>query len=220
MKINEIFMSLEGEGLRAGMPCIFIRRSGCNLCCKFDGENCDTPFRDEGVEMSVEEIMEKVHSYPCHRITLTGGEPLLPHKDLFKLRKALCDEDYEVNIETNGTMDTSSRFSNEFFTVDYKCNCSGETSKMNLKAFKDLSNLDAIKLVVSEEDFEQARQVISYLQDRVLKTSPRIYLSPCYGRCNLEKLADFVKDLSTKRGNIGVSLQLHKIIWSPDRRGV
>lgn len=221
MKINEIFYSLDGEGKRVGQPCVFIRRSGCNLHCRYDGKDCDTPYRDEGKEMAVSEIMSEVGKYGCKNVTLTGGEPLLPHADLLDLRSALCRRGYEVNIETNGTMSTARRFPNEFFTVDYKCGCSGESAKMNPAAFTDLREKDVIKFVVCEDDKEQVERVINEFKGMYEEEDcPFIYLSPCYGRMNLEHLAEWVKEFYKTYPRIGLSLQTHKIIWEPDRRGV
>lgn len=218
MKINEIFYSIEGEGKRVGQPCVFIRRSGCNLHCLYDGKDCDTPYRDEGTEMSVEQIIAEVGKYSCYNVTLTGGEPLLPHPELDKLRSALCVRGYNVNIETNGSMSTASRHSNEFFTVDYKCNCSGMTSKMNADAFSCLGEQDVIKFVVSDKDFNQVYQQVLRFREQGLRAF--VYISPCYGRCDLQELAEFVKKLYAIYPRVGVSLQIHKIIWSPDQRGV
>lgn len=226
MKINEVFFSVDGEGKRVGQPAVFIRRSGCNLHCRYSGPNgdCDTPYRNDGTEMTVDEILEKVHSYGCKNITLTGGEPLLPGIDMVTLRERLFKEGYKVNIETNGTMSTRIRYPNEFFTVDYKCNCSGMSAKMNKDAFDYLGKEDVIKFVVAEEDFSQARDKIKEFveswkaQDR--EDTPFIYISPCFGRCALPKLAEFVKSLYPIYGRVGLSLQTHKWIWSPDARGV
>lgn len=220
MKINEIFYSIEGEGKRVGQPCVFIRRSGCNLHCKYDGKDCDTPYRDEGEYMTVSEILSEVGKYGCKNVTLTGGEPLLPRYDLMDLRLALSDRGYQVNIETNGTMSTEARAKNEFFTVDYKCGCSGETDKMNPEAFVHLTEKDVIKLVIAEEDIEQAKKVVDMFSRRFRENAPFIYISPCYGRIRLDVLAGLVKDLYKTYPRIGVSLQIHKIIWSPEERGV
>lgn len=223
MKINEIFFSIEGEGKRVGQPCVFIRRSGCNLHCKYDGKDCDTPYRDEGTEMTVDEIMDKVLSYDCKNVTLTGGEPLLPGKELEYLRSAMLDAGLQVNIETNGTMSTEHRYSNEFFTVDYKCGCSGETKSMNIEAFVYLMDKDVVKFVVSDEDLKGITAIIKDLSEEVYNDyygHPMFYLSPCYGRCNLESLAEKIKELYAIYPKIGLSLQVHKIIWSPDKRGV
>lgn len=222
MKINEIFYSIEGEGKRTGQPCVFIRRSGCNLHCLYDGKDCDTPYRDEGTEMTVSQIMDVVEGFGCKNITLTGGEPLLPNPDLYNLRKRLYEEGYLVNIETNGTMSTEKRFETEFFTVDYKCGCSGMTKYMDLSAFVYLNAQDVIKFVVSEDDFEQVRTVVEDFGDKGIlrKYGPMIYVSPCFGRCDLQKLVEFVKELYKIYPKVSVNLQIHKIIWSPDQRGV
>lgn len=222
MKINEIFYSIEGEGKRVGQPSVFIRRSGCNLHCRYDGKDCDTPYRNEGVEMTVKEIMEKISRYGCKNVTLTGGEPLLPCDELDLLRWSLNSKDYKVNIETNGSIPIPLKYPNEFFTVDYKCKCSGMSHKMRSGAFQTLGPKDVIKFVVSEGDFAQVEAQIKKFKDsRVLRaTGPMVYISPCYGRCDLQKLVEFVKSLYSIYPKIGVSLQIHKIIWSPDRRGV
>lgn len=221
MKINEIFYSIEGEGKRVGQPAVFIRRSGCNLHCLYDGKDCDTPYRDEGTEMSVAEILREVGKYGCKNVTLTGGEPLLPHVELEPLREALYEQGYEVNIETNGTISTARRNPNEFFTVDYKCNCSGMSSKMNPDAFGYLIEKDVIKFVVSEEDFGQVTSILRFMKViGVLSDKPWVYISPCYAKCDLQKLAEFVKGLYSEYKRVALNLQIHKFIWSPDQRGV
>lgn len=224
MKINEIFYSIEGEGKRVGQPCVFIRRSGCNLHCRYDGKDCDTPYRNEGTEMTVDEIMQKVRGFGCYLVTLTGGEPLLPSEEMEDLRDALYEDNFEVNIETNGTMSTEDRRMNEFFTVDYKCGCSGESSKMKPYAFARLTGIDVVKFVVSESDFPQVEKVLTDMVDAYewdMRDGPMVYISPCYGRCNLNNLAQFVKKLSQEiYERVAVNLQIHKIIWAPDMRGV
>lgn len=224
MKINEIFYSIEGEGKRVGQPCIFIRRSGCNICCKYDGKDCDTPYRNEGKEMTVAEIMAEISKYPCKNVTLTGGEPLLPHPDLIPLRRELYKRGYKVNIETNGTIaiKTAERFPNEFFTVDYKCGCSGCEDKMNPQAFTRLLDKDVIKLVLAEEDLKGIKGIFNKLKKWGVfsRYRPYVYLSPCYGRINLQHLVDAVKSISKDYPRIGLSLQIHKIIWDPEQRGV
>ena len=142
----------------------------------------------------------------------------MPCNDMYRLRKELNEEGYKVNIETNGTMSTALQFDNEFFTVDYKCGCSGETSKMNLEAFVLLGEQDVVKFVVSKDDFEQVRAVIE--EGEILEGKPFVYLSPCFGKCDLRKLAQFVKELYQIYPKVGLSLQTHKIIWSPEERGV
>lgn len=235
MKITEIFYSIDGECPRQGMPTVFIRRAGCNLHCTYSGENgdCDTPYRDEGVEYSVEEIISKVKRVggECKNVTFTGGEPLLPHPDRDKLRKALHDAGYFVNIETNGTMSTKHRYPNEIMVVDYKCDCSGMRDKMNAEAFKYLTSKDVIKLVVDDKDFENLQDILSEVlslvtdglsADTYIAPLPTIYLSPCFGRVDVVKLVDAVKRISKAQQvfTIGLSLQLHKLIWEPSKRAV
>lgn len=210
MKVNEIFYSIEGEGIRAGMPCTFIRLFGCNLHCSY----CDTRYACEGndyEDMSIADIMEKVKSYGCPNITLTGGEPLM-HTDSGDLIKTLVQNGYKVNIETNGTM--IPKHFNVLYTVDFKTISSGESDKMNLGAFKCLTNDDVIKFVVgSIEDMEQARR---FVEDNNIRAN--VFVSPIFGKIKLEDIANYLTE--NKLHNWRMQLQMHKYIWKPDTRGV
>lgn len=210
MKVNEIFYSIEGEGIRAGMPCTFIRLFGCNLHCSY----CDTRYACEGndyEDMSIADIMEKVKSYGCPNITLTGGEPLM-HTDSGDLIKTLVQNGYKVNIETNGTI--IPKHFNVLYTVDFKTISSGESDKMNLGAFRCLTEDDVIKFVVgSIEDMEQARR---FIEDNNIRAN--VFVSPIFGKIKLEDIANYLTE--NKLHNWRMQLQMHKYIWKPDTRGV
>lgn len=218
MRVNEIFYSIEGEGIRAGMPCVFIRLFGCNLHCSY----CDTRYSCEGDDyrnMTVEEIIGKVAEFECKNITVTGGEPLI-HENIDELLMALANEGYYVNVETNGSVvptDHAKRWGLHFmvfYTVDFKTISSGETDKMKLDAFKNLSSDDVVKFVVgSAEDLEQARR---FVQENDIKA--HIFVSPIFGKIELQEIAHYL--MSYHLSNWRMQLQIHKYIWSPETRGV
>lgn len=208
--VNEIFDSIEGEGKRAGSLVTFIRLTGCNLRCSY----CDTTYAfAEGVEMSTKDIMSKVH---YDRVTITGGEPLL-QKSIRSLLSHLYQ--YEVNIETNGSVNIEPFFGlpNVFFTVDYKTGSSGMTEKMCANNFMKMRKRDVLKFVVgSIDDLEEAREVFlkyySNLRNR------KIYVSPVFGKIEPSTIVEFLKENNLKTWKI--QLQLHKFIWPVDMRGV
>lgn len=211
MKVNEIFNSIEGEGIRAGKPCTFIRLFGCNLNCSY----CDTRYSCEGFDyrlMDVNEIMEAVDAYGCPNITVTGGEPLL-HDGIDGLLETLASNGYEVNVETNGTIVPRIR-NGVFYTVDFKTFSSGMSEHMNIDAFTTLEKTDVVKFVVgSIEDLEQALRFV--LKNEI---EANIFVSPIFGKIELVTIAEFL--LSHKLNDWRMQIQLHKYIWSPERRGV
>lgn len=214
MKVSEIFNSIEGEGKRVGLPSTFIRLFGCNLRCSY----CDSLYSVDGqdyTEMSVDDIMEKVGKIGCKNITLTGGEPLI-HKDVDDLliRLALCD--YKVNVETNGTIIPNIRHENIFYTVDFKTYSSGVSDKMNEAVFACLHEEDVIKCVCGS--LVDLSQSLDFLRGMGLQNFSNIYISPVFGQIEPEILVEFVK--SHELWNWKVQLQIHKIIWNPQERGV
>lgn len=207
LKVNEIFNSIDGEGKRAGELASFIRLTGCNLRCSY----CDTLYAmDEGHEMSIEDIIKKVK---YHNVTLTGGEPL--HQDVHELLEKLLNN-HDVNIETNGSIDITEYFNlpSVWFTVDYKCYCSGMSKAMLPKTFKSLRPQDVLKFVVgSIKDLEQAREVCN----KYLPICP-VYISPVFGQIKPSQIVDYMQEHDMQDWKI--QLQLHKFIWDPMKRGV
>ena len=220
MKVVEIFLSIEGEGERAGLPAVFIRLAGCNMNCSY----CDTRYacdKPEYTEMSIKQILETVKSFGCERVTLTGGEPLI-HGGVHQLIDALCKNDFEVNVETNGSVyvypfrvsEDGGLYENLFFTIDYKCPSSEMEYKMVESNFIYTSKDDVVKFVVgSKEDMEKALEVI---RKWVIDTP--IYFSPVFGKIEPKEIVEFI--LENKAFNVSVSIQMHKVIWEPERRGV
>ncbi len=227
MLISEIFDSIDGEGVRAGKLCTFIRVFGCNLRCSYcdsmyavDTRYSDVPPR----EMGINEILSYVNrSY--RRVTITGGEPLL-FPETIKLVNRLCELDFEVNIETNGSCDIVAfrdmieHSENLFFTVDFKLPSSGEMYKMRLSNFDSLEKRDVLKLVIgSEEDLSVATGIA---RDTVIKygdAAPHIFVGTVFGSYELRDVIDeFMKDSVLK--DVQFQIQMHKIIWDPNMRGV
>ena len=209
MKYNvvEIFKSIEGEGKRTGYPSVFIRLAGCNLRCSY----CDTAYAQrasDAVEcFNEQELVDKISEYNCSRVTITGGEPLL---------NLLYAADYEVNIETNGAVPLyPQRIGKMFYTLDYKCGTSGESKKMLMSNYYLLNKNDVVKFVVgSKEDFKDVDRVIAYCKKVGCK--PKFYISPIWGAIELAELVEYAK----QKDDLCVQVQLHKIIWDKDKRGV
>lgn len=215
MRVVEIFKSIEGEGKRAGLPCTFIRLFGCNLRCKY----CDTVYgwdteKDASwVDMPIGDIVQKVKDFKIPHVTVTGGEPLI-QSGIEELLESLADAGFEINVETNGSMMPKVRRPEIFYTIDYKTDASGMSKYMNLDAISSASADDVIKFVVgSIEDCEQSKQIIE-----TLDPIASIYFSPVFGQINPEEIVKFI--LSEQLYHCKVQLQLHKIIWDPEKRGV
>lgn len=212
MKVVEIFKSIDGEGIRAGFPVTFIRLEGCNLRCSY----CDTKYSYEEAEyseMTVEEIYNKVYKLGCERVTLTGGEPLI-HEDVDKLVDRLTSDGFEVNIETNGSIDISTYIdmNNVLLTMDYKCPSSGMSNQMLLRNLKTLRRRDVLKFVVgNKEDLDTCRDLIKY-------TRAQVFISPVFGEIELKEIVEYM--LEHDMQDCRIQLQLHKYIWNPEERGV
>ena len=207
MKVNEIFFSIDGEGKRTGQLTAFIRLTGCNLRCLY----CDTKYSfDEGREMSAEKISDAVKKF--RNVTLTGGEPLI--QDCHELLMRL--EGHEVNIETNGSIELREymKYANVFFTMDFKCYSSGTYDAMNYGNLKILRENDVLKFVVGDEsDLILAEKIYTEY-----KPKSQLYISPVFEKIEPLHIVDFIKRRHLE--NWKLQLQLHKFIWSPNKKGV
>ncbi len=212
MKVNEIFLSIQGESTYQGVPCVFIRLAGCNLRCSY----CDTSYardRVDGEELSITEVLDRVRIYSCSTVEITGGEPLL-QKGTFELAAKLLDSGYRVMVETNGTIDISSLDPRVIRVVDIKCPGSGHTHEIMWDNLKHLGSGDEIKFVISSrDDYEWAREII---RDRNLTDHNTVLLSPAFSLIEPADLAEWIL-----RDGLGVrlNLQIHKYIWKPGARG-
>ncbi|MCH4187237.1 MAG: radical SAM protein [Megasphaera sp.] len=206
LNVNEIFDSIDGEGKRTGELATFIRLTGCNLRCAY----CDTTYAfHEGHEMSVHDIAEKV---TYQRVTVTGGEPLC--QDIHGLLQTL--EGHDINIETNGSIDITPymKYDHVFFTIDYKCSSSGMSQAMLKENFTRLRQRDVLKFVVgSTADLQEAKHLTEKLQPHCA-----IYVSPVFGAIRPAQIVDFMKEYAMI--NWKIQVQLHKVIWDPEARGV
>lgn len=217
MRVNEIFGSIDGEGLRTGELATFIRLAGCNLRCRY----CDTDYalkNIDGEEMEISDIIKKVDEIGYKNITLTGGEPLI-HKDVNLLIDELIKKGYKVNIETNGSVNINEYIERPeiLITLDYKTISSGANDKMLLSNLEKLRETDVLKFVCNKDDLEDVTNV---LDSHNIKSY--IYLSPIFNEIEPSELVDYLKTLKNRSyiNKTRVQVQLHKIIWNPSERGV
>lgn len=211
--MNEIFQSIQGESSYAGRPCVFVRLTGCNLRCAW----CDTPYAyEEGDVMELADILDRVENYRCPLVEVTGGEPLL-QEETPELIRRLLDKGFRVLLETNGSLDVSSVDPRCVKILDIKCPSSGEAEKNLFKNLDHLMKLDEIKFVIGDrEDYDYAREKISLIfQMRPGRNI--IHFSPLHGRMEPQTLAEWILE---DRLPVKLQLQIHKILWPGERRGV
>jgi len=210
LKINEIFKSIQGESTFAGLPCTFVRLAGCNLRCTY----CDTNYAYyNGKELSDEEIVSKIEEYGVKCVEFTGGEPLL-QEETPQMIKNLLDKDYNVLIETNGSICIGCLDKRLNIIMDYKSPRSGMNERMRPKNFDFLKKTDQIKFVLMDEtDYDWSKKVIT--DNKLIERFDNILMSPAYGVLSPKSLVTWVL-----RDNlpVRVQLQIHKYIWAPDER--
>jgi 7-carboxy-7-deazaguanine synthase len=213
LKVNEIFYSIQGESSYAGLPCVFVRLTGCNLRCLY----CDTRYAyEEGTDLELAEIIDQVTSYRCRLVEITGGEPLI-QKETPELTHRLLEKGFEVLLETNGSIDISTIDERCVRIVDIKCPSSGQEKKNDLENLKRLSIKDEIKFVIgSREDYLYAQNIMSLIRKSNLKIKPPLF-SPLYNQMEPNLLAEWIL---ADHLDVRMQIQLHKIIWGPETRGV
>ncbi len=238
--VNEIYVSLQGESTFAGLPCIFVRLTACNLRCSY----CDTAYAfTEGKRMELGEIRARVQEsakpfsgrIDGHRVPLvelTGGEPLLQPNSL-PLMKSLCDDGFTVLIETSGALDIAPVDPRVRRIMDLKCPSSGESERNRLANLKHLKSTDEIKFVMgTREDYEWAKEKIATHQ--LAAICPLLFswiapLAPHQQDKSLKKVPagqtpitrkELVDLIISDALPVRFQLQMHKIIWPPDQRGV
>lgn len=204
LRITEIFYSLQGEARTAGIPTIFIRLTGCPLRCGY----CDTTYAFQGGEWwTLTEILEHLKKFQTRYITITGGEPLA-QKACIELLTALCDESYEVSLETSGALDVSQVDPRVSKVMDLKTPGSGEEDKNLFSNIEYLSRHDQVKFVICDRnDYDWA---VSVLNEYNLSSRTEVLFSPCYGQLELKQLAEWVLQ---DQLSVRVQTQLHKLIW-------
>ncbi len=217
LRMTEIFHSVQGESTWAGLPCTFVRLTGCPLRCTW----CDTTYSFHGGErMSLDDILDEVRRFPTRLVEITGGEPLV-HRNAFVLAERLLAEGYTVLVETSGSEDISPLDPRVHVIMDLKCPGSGEVHRNRWENLPHLDGGDEVKFVVAgREDYEWTRQVIRErgLDRRVEEGSLRALLvSPVWGAVDLEALAGWILEDGLP---VRFQVQLHKLIWGPERKGV
>lgn len=210
LRVTEIFYSIQGESTHAGRPCAFVRLTGCNLRCRW----CDSEYTFTGGEkMELDVVMERIRSYGCRLVEVTGGEPLA-QSECFELIQRLCDEEFEVLIETSGSIDITPVDPRAKIILDIKCPGSGEVAKNRWENLDHLRPHDEIKFVIADRtDYEWTREVIEQKQ----LNRWTVLLSPVWGEMEMKSLAEWMlADHLPAR----LQTQLHKHIWGADVRGV
>jgi 7-carboxy-7-deazaguanine synthase len=210
LRVTEIFHSIQGESSHVGRPCVFVRLTGCNLRCTW----CDSEYTFTGGErMELEAILERVASYGCNLVEVTGGEPLA-QAESFELIRQLCEAGYEVLIETSGSIDTTAVDPRAKLILDLKCPGSGEVEKNRWANLDHLRSHDEIKFVIADRaDYEWARSVVAERRlDRFT-----VLFSPVWGVMDMKALAEW---MLADRVPARLQTQLHKHIWGADVHGV
>ena len=210
LRITEIFFSIQGESTHIGRPCVFVRLTGCNLRCTW----CDSEYTFTGGErISLDDIVSQVKSYGCNLVEVTGGEPLA-QRESFDLIRRLCDEGFEVLIETSGSIDTTPVDPRAKLILDVKCPGSGEVEKNLWSNLDRLRPHDEIKFVIADRaDYEFARRIV---QERDLGRWTVLF-SPVWGQLDLKTLAEW---MLADRVPARLQTQLHKHVWGADVHGV
>ncbi len=205
LRITEIFHSLQGESVTVGLPTVFVRLTGCPLRCRY----CDTAYAFHGGKLiSIDHIIERVSSYACQHVCITGGEPLA-QPDCTVLLERLCNTGFTVSLETSGARSVADVDKRVMIVMDLKTPDSGEREKNMLTNLAYLKKSDQIKFVLcSREDYQWARQMIA---DHRLTELAKILFSPSFGQLNPTMLADWIIQ---DRLPVRFQLQLHKILWN------
>lgn len=213
LKVNEIFYSIQGESSFIGIPCVFVRLTGCNLRCSY----CDTRYAyEEGTLWDIPDILDRISSYHCPLVEITGGEPLI-QKETPLLIRDLLDRGCHVLLETNGSRPIRTIDERCVRIVDIKCPSSGESRSNDYRNLDDLTGQDEIKFVLGErKDYDFAKEILisRNLANRI--SHPPIF-SPVTNSLDPKKLVRWILEDHLP---VRFQLQLHKILWGNDVRGV
>lgn len=211
MRVTEIFHSVQGESTFVGMPCVFVRLTGCPLRCTW----CDTEYAFfGGSEYSLDDILGKIRSYGCPLVEVTGGEPLA-RTDTDILLRRLCQEGFTVLLETSGAVDTALVDPSVHIILDVKCPGSGMTDRMHWPNVERLRPKDEAKFVIQDRiDYDWAKSVLDRFR---LTERCSVLFSPVFNTLDPRDLAEW---MLADRLPVRLQLQMHKYIWAPDMRGV
>lgn len=208
LRITEIFYSLQGETRTSGLPTVFVRLTGCPLRCSY----CDTEYAFHGGEKWTQQaVLDEVATYRASYVCVTGGEPLAQRACL-PLLTALCDQGYEVSLETSGAVPVKEVDSRVVKVMDLKTPSSGEVSKNSYENIQYLDGSDQLKFVIADRnDYEWARfKLDEYaLCDQV----DEVLFSPCFGQLEAKELAEWIL---SDHLNVRLQMQLHKLLWQDE----
>lgn len=204
LRITEVFLSIQGESTQAGRPCVFVRLTGCDLRCVW----CDTEYAFEGgAQVTIDEVLDRVVSFGCPLVEVTGGEPLL-QRDCIPLMKALLARGHEVMLETGGHRSVEEVPIEVRRILDVKCPGSGESHRNHLENLDRLTPRDEVKFVlVDRADYEWAR---AFVRDRRLHERCPVLFSPVWQRLDPKDLAEWIL---ADRLAVRLQLQVHKVLW-------
>lgn len=211
LKVNEIYYSVQGESSKAGLPCIFVRLTYCNLRCSY----CDTEYAFyEGNDFSIDTIIEQIKKYNCKLVEITGGEPLV-QEECLPLMEKLCDMGYEVMIETGGSLPIEKIDERVSVIMDLKCPSSKMMQKNRYENINHLKAIDEVKFVIgTREDYDWCKKII---KEYNLSEKCHILFSVVFGQL---KPIDLVNWILEDNLPVRFQLQMHKIIWEPTKKGV
>ncbi len=211
IQITEIFKSVQGESSYAGLPCVFVRLTGCNLRCRY----CDTEYAfHDGKDMTVSETVEEIGKFGLKLVEITGGEPLLQIESI-DLMKRLLNLNYKVMLETGGSLSIHDVPREVVKIIDLKCPSSGEMDKNDFNNLPLLAPHDEIKFVIGDRsDYEWSRDILKRYE---LEDKANVLFSPIFEVLDLRSLAEWIL-----KDNLPVRLQtqLHKHIWDKHATGV
>lgn len=211
LKVNEIYFSIQGESSKAGLPCAFVRLTYCNLRCSY----CDTEYAFyEGTDKSIDEIINEIKKFECKLVEITGGEPLF-QEECRDLMKRLCDEGFEVMLETGGSLPIKEIDKRVMIIMDLKCPSSKMTKKNLYENIDFIKSTDEIKFVIStREDYEWSKEMITKYD---LTNKCAVLFSVVFGELAPVTLVNWILEDKLK---VRYQLQMHKIIWHPETKGV
>ena len=211
LKINEIYYSVQGESTHAGRPCIFIRLTYCNLRCSY----CDTEYAFyDGKDMEITDIMSEIKQWDCNLVEVTGGEPLF-QEECIDLLNELVNSNYEVMLETGGSLSISNVPKKVIKIVDFKCPSSKMVKKNLWSIVDDLQPHDEVKFVIGNRgDFDWAKdRITEYSLDKICT----LLFSPTFGEIDPQQIVEWILADNLP---VRMQMQMHKMIWSPEEKGV
>ena len=211
LKINEIYYSVQGESTHSGCPCIFIRLTYCNLRCSY----CDTEYAFyDGKDMEITDIMSEIKQWDCNLVEVTGGEPLF-QEECIDLLNELVNSNYEVMLETGGSLSISNVPKKVIKIVDFKCPSSKMVKKNLWSIVDDLQPHDEVKFVIGNRgDFDWAKdRITEYSLDKICT----LLFSPTFGEIDPQQIVEWILADNLP---VRMQMQMHKMIWSPEEKGV